>query len=407
MVGHAHHRIAGCRAVRALNRMSATSFDFASDLAALRAQGLLRQRRIADSACGPRVRVDGRDCLNFAGNDYLGLAAHPDMVAALTEGARAWGVGSGASHLVSGHQREHERLEATLAEFVDLPRALFFSTGYMANIGVLPSLVGRSDTVYADRLNHASLVDAAVLSRATVHRYAHADVGALARLLEAPARGRRLVVTDAVFSMDGDIAPLPDILALCERHDAWLVIDDAHGLGVLGECGRGTLAHFGLHSERLLYIGTLGKAAGAYGAFVAGPAQAIEWLMQTARSYRYTTASPAALACAVRTSVALMAQADERRARLTRAIARLRTGMAGCRRWALMPSQTAIQPLLVGGNEDAMALSARLLDQDIWVPAIRPPTVPVGQARLRISLSAAHESADIDRLVAALREAGA
>jgi 8-amino-7-oxononanoate synthase len=381
-----------------------SALDFRARLAALAADDLLRTRRVLDAACGPRAVVDGRPLLAFAGNDYLGLANHPDVVEALREGASRWGAGAGASHLVSGHQRPHEELEAALAAFVGLPRALSFCTGYMANLAILPALAGRGDTIVADRLNHASLVDAAQLSRATVRRYPHNDVAAAARALEG-ASGRKVVVTDAVFSMDGDMAPLAELLALCERHDALLVIDDAHGFGVLGEHGRGALSHCGIASPRVVYMGTLGKAAGVSGAFVAGDPDLVEWLMQTGRSYRYTTAAPAALACALLASLRIIASADDRRALLAAHRAQLRRELAPVR-WTLMPSDTAIQPLLVGGNAEALALAARLLECGIWVPAIRPPTVPAGTARLRISLSAAHSADDLAALCGALTEAG-
>ncbi|MFZ5455760.1 MAG: 8-amino-7-oxononanoate synthase [Pseudomonadota bacterium] len=378
--------------------------DFRARLDALAADDLLRTRLVLEAPCGPEAVVDGRRLVSFAGNDYLGLANHPEIVDAFREGVSRWGAGAGASHLVSGHQRPHEELEVALARFVGLPRALFFSTGYMANLAVLPALAGRGDTVIADRLNHASLVDAALLSRATVRRYPHGEVAAVARALEA-ADGLKVVVTDGVFSMDGDIAPLPELLALCERHDALLVVDDAHGFGVLGEQGRGVLSHFGIASSRLIYIGTLGKAAGVAGAFVAGDADAIEWLMQTGRSYRYTTAAPAATACAVLASLRLIREGVERRARLAEHRRRMRQLLATCR-WPLMQSDTAIQPVRVGGNAAVLSLSARLRERGLWVPAIRPPTVPAGSARLRVSLSAAHEAAHIDALCAALKDVG-
>ncbi|WP_018413319.1 8-amino-7-oxononanoate synthase [Methyloversatilis thermotolerans] len=380
--------------------MSAT--DFRARLAALAEQDLLRRRTLLDAPCGPDAEVDGRPLLSFAGNDYLGLANHPMVIEALRAGASRWGGGAGASHLVSGHQRPHEELEEALARFTGLPRALFFSTGYMANLAVLPALAGRGDTVIADRLNHASLVDAALLSRATVRRYPHADVAAVARALEA-AEGRKVVVSDGVFSMDGDIAPLPELLGLCERHDALLVVDDAHGFGVLGSQGRGVLSHFGLSSPHLVYVGTLGKAAGVAGAFVAGQPDAIEWLMQTGRSYRYTTAAPPAIACALLASLALIEQGDALRATLTAHRARLRAAL-GLHARALLASETAIQPYLVGGNAQVVELADRLRARGLWVPGIRPPTVPAGTARLRISLSAAHRDEHIDLLAAALSE---
>lgn len=380
-----------------------SALDFRARLAALAEQDLLRTRAVLDAPCGPHAEVDGRPLLSFAGNDYLGLAAHPEVVEALREGAARWGAGAGASHLVSGHQRPHEELEQAFARFTGLPRALFFSTGYMANLAVLPALAGRGDTVIADRLNHASLVDAAQLSRATVRRVPHGDLAAFERAL-ASADGRKVVVVDGVFSMDGDIAPLPGLLALCERHDALLVVDDAHGFGVLGAQGRGVLSHFGLASPRIVYIGTLGKAAGVAGAFVAGDADAIEWLMQTGRSYRYTTAAPPALACALQASLRLIEAGDALRARLAGHRATL-AAAAPTLRWPLLPSDTAIQPVVVGGNADVLALSAALRKRGLWVPAIRPPTVPAGSARLRISLSAAHTEADLDALCSALQEA--
>lgn len=380
-----------------------SALDFRARLAALAEQDLLRTRAVLDAPCGPHAEVDGRPLLSFAGNDYLGLAAHPEVVEALREGAARWGAGAGASHLVSGHQRPHEELEQAFARFTGLPRALFFSTGYMANLAVLPALAGRGDTVIADRLNHASLVDAAQLSRATVRRVPHGDLAAFERAL-ASADGRKVVVVDGVFSMDGDIAPLPGLLALCERHDALLVVDDAHGFGVLGAQGRGVLSHFGLASPRIVYIGTLGKAAGVAGAFVAGDADAIEWLMQTGRSYRYTTAAPPALACALQASLRLIEAGDALRARLAGHRATL-AAAAPTLRWPLLPSDTAIQPVVVGGNADVLALSAALRKRGLWVPAIRPPTVPAGSARLRISLSAAHTGTDLDALCSALQEA--
>lgn len=380
-----------------------SALDFRARLAALAEQDLLRTRAVLDAPCGPHAEVDGQRLLSFAGNDYLGLAAHPEVVEALREGAARWGVGAGASHLVSGHQRPHEELEQAFARFTGLPRALFFSTGYMANLAVLPALAGRGDTVIADRLNHASLVDAALLSRATVRRVPHGDLTAFERAL-ASADGRKVVVVDGVFSMDGDLAPLPGLLALCERHDALLVVDDAHGFGVLGAQGRGVLSHFGLASPRIVYIGTLGKAAGVAGAFVAGDADAIEWLMQTGRSYRYTTAAPPALACALQASLRLIEAGDALRARLAGHRAQL-AAAAATLRWPLLPSDTAIQPVVVGGNADVLALSAALRQRGLWVPAIRPPTVPAGSARLRISLSAAHTGTDLDALCSALQEA--
>lgn len=376
--------------------------ELAARLARRDREGLRRNRRLLSSPQRAHVTVDGRDCVAFCSNDYLGLAADPRLVAAAKAGADLYGVGAGASHLILGHGTAHERLEEALAAFVRRPRALLFSTGYMANLGVVTALLGRGDAVFADRLNHASLNDAALLSRATFRRYPHNDLAALEHLLQTTPARRRLVAVDAVFSMDGDIAPVPELLALCERHGAWLMIDDAHGFGVLGPQGRGTAAHFGQDSPRLIYMATLGKAAGVAGAFVAGDALLIETLQQQARSYIYTTAAPPLLAHALLQSLQLMAAETWRRERLQELILRLRAGLRDSP-WRLLPSDTPIQPLLVGGNAEALALSARLAELGLLVPAIRPPTVPQGTARLRISLSADHAFEDVERLVAALR----
>ena len=367
------------------------------------AQGLLRQRRVLESAQGVHVASDGKPYLSFCSNDYLGLASHPQLIAALQVGAQQYGVGAGASHLVSGHHSAHHQLEQALAAFVGKPAVLLFSSGYLANLGAVQALAGRGDTVFADKLNHASLNDAMLLSRTAVKRYRHNDAAHLAQLLEQTKSGRKLVVTDAVFSMDGDIAPLPQLLALCEQHDAWLLVDDAHGFGVLGEQGRGSIAHFKLHSPRIIYMATLGKAAGVAGAFVAAEQVVVDTLVQRARSYIYTTASPPALAAALLASLAVMRTEEWRREQLRKLIVQLRSGLAGLK-WRLPESQTPIQPLLVGGNEEAVALSEGLRTRGIWVPAIRPPTVPQGTARLRISLSAAHSLQDVDQLTEALHE---
>jgi 8-amino-7-oxononanoate synthase len=372
-------------------------------LAQRRVAGLGRSRRTLTSPQGARVEVEGRALLAFASNDYLGLANDPAVVAAAREAAARWGVGAGASHLVCGHAAPHEALEHELAAFVAPcagARALTFSSGYLANLAILTALAGRGDAVFADRLNHACLNDGALLSRARLVRYPHCDMQALEARLVASTAPRKLIVTDAVFSMDGDIAALPRLLELAERHDAWLVVDDAHGFGVLGE-GRGSLAHARVVSQRIVYMGTLGKAAGVAGAFVTAHAAVVETLLQTARSYIYTTAAPALLACAVRASLAIIRDDAARRSHLFHLIARFR---AGAQRlpWHVPRSETAIQPLLVGASAAAVALSQQLLAQGIWVPAIRPPTVPQGTARLRISLSAAHSDADVDTLLTAL-----
>ncbi len=377
--------------------------DLQSDLNELSARGLRRRRRILDSPQGVHVIVDGQPCLSFGSNDYLGLANHPQLIAALRQGALENGAGAGASHVTSGHLAEHHELELALADFVGKPAALLFSTGYLANLGVVQALIGRGDTVFADKLNHASLNDAMLLSRAGIKRYRHNDMTQLAALLAGNRKGRKLVITDAVFSMGGDIASLPELLELCEQHDAWLLVDDAHGFGVIGEQGRGALAHFGLESPRIIYMATLGKAAGVSGAFVAAEQVVIDTLVQHARSYIYTTASPPALASALQASLALLSEEEWRRTHLQGLIRQLRAGLEDLP-WILMPSTTPIQPLLVGSNEAAMELSEGLRLRGIWVPAIRPPTVPDGSARLRISLSAAHGAQGVEQLIGTLRE---
>ncbi len=379
----------------------------ASELTSLAAAGLTRRRRILESPCGRIAAVDGKNVLNFASNDYLGLAGNREIAQAMADGAMQWGAGSGASHLVSGHLTPHEKLEQEIAAFTCFPRALTFSTGYLANLAVTPTLAGRGDAVFADKLNHASLIDAMQLAKANgaeVQRYPHNDMAALEKMLAASSAAAKLIVSDAVFSMDGDLAPLPLLFALAERYDAWLVIDDAHGFGVLGPHGRGSLAHFNLPAApRILLMGTLGKAAGVGGAFVAGSEIAIEYLLQKGRSYIFTTAAPPAIACALSKSLEIIRNSDSLRTSLMARIAQLRDGVAGLP-WALLPSLTAIQPLIVGDNEAAVALSGALWERGLWVPAIRPPTVPKGTARLRISVSAAHTETDIDQLIGALKE---
>lgn len=376
--------------------------NLASQLAELDAQKLLRKRRVVASSQGTQLLVDGKSYLSFCSNDYLGLANHPALTEALIRGAREYGLGAAASHLISGHMAPHDTLEIALAKFTGLPRALYFSSGYMANTGLIPALVNRGDGIFSDALNHACIIDGARLSRAEVNIYPHADMGALATLMEASNATRKLVVSDAVFSMDGDIAPVAELVALCERHDAWLLLDDAHGFGVLGANGRGVLEHLAIDSSNVIYMGTLGKAAGVSGAFVAGQLDVIEWLVQRARTYVFSTASPPALAVATLESLRIIARESWRRDHLRALATRLRDGLSGLR-WTLLPSQTAIQPLIIGANEAALNVMVRLQEVGIWAPAIRPPTVPAGTARLRISLSAAHTVEDIDRLVGGLR----
>ena len=373
----------------------------ALELAEIESQGLRRTRRLLESPQGARVTVDGRDYVAFCSNDYLGLASHPRLIEAARQGAARYGVGAGASHLILGHSMAHNDLENRLAAFAGFPRALLFSTGYLANIGAVTALVGREDAVFADRLNHASLNDAVLLSRAAFKRYPHLDLASLERLLAGSTARRRLIVTDAVFSMDGDIAPVPELVALAERYDAWLLLDDAHGFGVLGAEGRGTLAHFNVNSPRVIYMATLGKAAGVSGAFIAGEAEVVETLVQRARAYVYTTATPPLLAHALLESLELVRREEWRRDRLRELVRQLKARLQ-VRRWRLEPSDTAIQPLIIGANAEAVAVAEALARGGLLVPAIRPPTVPVGTARLRISLSAAHVPDDVERLAAAL-----
>ena len=372
-------------------------------LSARRAAGLERRREAMQSPQGPRITVGGRELVAFASNDYLGLANDPALLAAARDAVPRWGVGAGASHLICGHFAPHELLEAELAAFVAPcadARALTFSSGYLANLAILSSLAGRSDAIFADKLNHACLNDGALLARANFVRYAHGDVAALERRLAGSKSAHKIIATDAVFSMDGDLAPLPRLLELADRHDAWLVVDDAHGFGVLGD-GRGSLAHFSLQSARIIHMGTLGKAAGVAGAFVAAHPSVIETLIQTARPYIYTTAAPPLLAAALRVALAIIRDDAGRRARLARSITQFRDG-ARCLPWPLLPSPTAIQPLIVGDSRAAMDIAAALRERGFWVPAIRPPTVPQGTARLRVSLSAAHTEDDVAALITAL-----
>lgn len=388
--------------------------EFPAGIAALDAAHQRRRIREVVPAGGAALLVEGQPMLAFCSNDYLGLSSHPALVQAACAGAREYGIGSGGSPLVSGHSAANGRLQRQLAEFVQLPRALYFYAGYATNIGIVPALVGEGDAIFSDALNHACLIDGARLSRANVHRYPHADLHGLAcTLASSPAR-RKLVITDAVFSMDGDVADVPALLALCERHDALLLLDDAHGFGVLGPQGRGTLAHFGLTgaraSPRVLYMATLGKAAGVAGAFVAGPDSIVEWLLQKTRSYIFATAAPPLLACALSASLQLIAGEEQRRVQLRERIAQLRAGLARIlpgTGWQLGDSATAIQPLVIGRNDAALAVMNALRERGLWVPAIRPPTVPEGTARLRIALSAAHSERDVERLLQALAELAA
>ncbi|GJL71538.1 MAG: 8-amino-7-oxononanoate synthase [Nitrosomonas sp.] len=369
-------------------------------------KGLRRKRLILSGPQEAHVTVAGRKYLAFCSNDYLGLANHPELIQSACDGAHQYGVGASASHLINGHTAAHHELEQALASFTGFPNALLFSTGYMANIGILTALLGRQDAVFADKLNHASLNDAALLCGAKFFRYPHLDLIKLEQRLAASHARRKLVVTDAVFSMDGDIAPVSRLIALCKKYQAMLLLDDAHGFGVLGKQGKGVLFSSdagNLHAPNIIYMATLGKSAGVSGAFVAAQANVIETFIQYARSYIYTTAAPALLSHALRKSLTLIEQESWRRDKLQQNIASLKKGLKSLR-WQLLPSQTPIQPLIVEENNKAIWLSDALRKRGILVPAIRPPTVPPGLARLRISLSTSHSSTDIDRLATTLWE---
>lgn len=378
-------------------------FDLASRLAARRAEHLYRQRPLLQSPQQPEVLVGGERLLAFCSNDYLGLASHPEVIQAMRDGAAKWGVGGGASHLVIGHSTPHHKLEEALAAFTGRPRALLFSTGYMANLAAVTALVGQGDTVLEDRLNHASLLDAGLLSGARFSRYLHNDVDSLASRLEKAA-GNTLVVTDGVFSMDGDLAELPAICAAARQRNAWVMVDDAHGFGPLGATGGGIVEHLGLGIEDVpVLVGTLGKAFGTAGAFVAGSEELIETLIQFARPYIYTTSQPPAVACATLKSLELLQGDGWRRDHLNRLISRFREGAVQIG-LSLMDSPTPIQPILVGSSERSLKLSAALRERGILVGAIRPPTVPAGSARLRVTFSAAHSEAQVERLLDILAE---
>ena len=368
-----------------------------------KSNGLYRDRLTLEGSQGVNISMAGQDYLSFCSNDYLGLANHPELIEAACEGAQQYGVGAGASHLIIGHHTSHHKLEEMLANFTGFPRALLFSSGYMANTGVVSALVGRGDEIYSDKLNHASLNDAAMLSHAKWIRYPHLDLAILENRLSVSQAKCKLVITDAVFSMDGDIAPVAELLVLCEKYNAWLLLDDAHGFGVLGNEGRGIVSHYALSSPRIIYMGTLGKAAGVSGAFIAGQEVVIETLIQYARSYIYTTAMPPLLSYALLKSLALIKGEGWRRKKLMQLTEHLKKDLK-LLRWNLLPSDTPIQPIIIGGNREVMQVRNALQDKGILVSAIRPPTVPKNSARLRISLSAAHSIKDVERLAIALRE---
>lgn len=388
-------------------------FDLSPKLDELSKQGLHRSRRIVESPQGINLICDGKPVINFCSNDYLGLANHPDVVNAFKSAANEFGVGSGSAHLVCGHSRIHHALEEELAEFAGRDRALLFSTGYMANLGAISALVGHGDTVLEDRLNHASLLDGGLLSSAKFKRYAHADYEHLNSLLASinhkksinseidlgPKSARKLIVTDGVFSMDGDLAPIDGISRIAKQHDAWVMVDDAHGFGVLGKQGGGLLENSGLSQDDVqVLVGTLGKAFGTFGAFVAGSTDLIETLIQKARPYIYTTAMPAAIAAATRTSLKIVQTENWRRDKLNGLIAHFRLG-AEQLGLSLMSSTTPIQPIVIGDAKKAVAISNALFDLGFLISAIRPPTVPKGTARLRITFSAQHEIDQIDHLL--------
>lgn len=379
------------------------SFDLKARLAERRAAHLYRQRPLLETPQRPEVMVDGEALLAFCSNDYLGLASHPEVIRAMQLGAERWGVGGGASHLVMGHSTPHHQLEEALADFTGRPRALLFSTGYMANLAAVTALVGQGDTVLEDRINHASLLDAGLLSGARFSRYLHNDAQSLAKRLDK-ATSNTLVVTDGVFSMDGDLADLPALCATAKARNAWVMVDDAHGFGPLGRTGGGIVEHFGLGVDDVqVLVGTLGKAFGTAGAFVAGSEELIETLIQFARPYIYTTSQPPAVACATLKSLELLRSEGWRREHLNRLIAHFRQGAAEIG-LTLMDSPTPIQPILVGSSERALKLSAALRARGILVGAIRPPTVPAGSARLRVTFSASHSEAQVERLLDILAE---
>ena len=384
--------------------MSVWRNKFLADETLWRRAGLERKRRVVQPITSTEVEVGGKRITAFASNDYLGLSQDPRLAEALAEGARRYGVGSGASHLVSGHHAVHEELEHALAEFAGKPAAMGCMNGYVANIALMTTLAGAGDFIFSDELNHASIVDGSRLSRAEVKVYPHCDLNVLEEQLKSVGRKHKVVVTDAVFSMDGDIAPLLEILALCEQHDALLVVDDAHGLGVWGPEGRGSLQALGLESESIVYMGTLGKSAGVSGAFIAAERMIIDRLVNRARPYVFSTASSPAVAYATIKALELIKAADDGRARLQNYRDRMQKAAAAWKPYRLLASQTAIQPLIVGGNNETVAITEAMLGKGLWVPAIRPPTVPLGTARLRMTLSASHKEEDIDRLLSGLTE---
>jgi 8-amino-7-oxononanoate synthase len=386
----------------------------------LEQRSLKRTLKICDSASAPMMTIDGQAMLTFCSNDYLGLANHPELAKAIAEGLQRFGSGSGASHMISGHHRPHDELEKALAKtqesFIPEVRSLFFSTGYMANLAAITAIsssLGSNQvmSIYSEELNHASLIDGVRLAskqnQAKVQVFPHQDLQALEQLLANDSNPFKLIVTDGVFSMDGDLAKVTELLKLAHQYDALILIDDAHGFGVLGQHGFGILEHAGIQNTneaaaRIIYIGTLGKAAGISGAFIAGHKTLIEWIMQKGRPYIYTTASPPAMAHGLLKSLELIAD-DSYRTSLNKNIQYWKKTLR-LKKWSLMPSDTAIQPIMIGKTEDALKVAQQLYQKNIWVPAIRPPTVPADTARLRITFSASHSTEQIDQLIQALME---
>ncbi|PIE24902.1 MAG: 8-amino-7-oxononanoate synthase [Neptuniibacter caesariensis] len=378
--------------------------DLSSELAARKEQSLYRQRRTLETPQQPVVQVDGREYLAFCSNDYLGLANHPDVIKSFRKAAEEYGVGGGASHLVNGHSKAHHMLEEALAEFTGRPRALLFSTGYMANLGAVNALLDKRDAVFEDRLNHASLLDAGLLSGARFQRYLHNDAESLDARLQKTSARRKLVITDGVFSMDGDVADLPALSEQCAKHSAWLMVDDAHGFGCLGNQGGGCAEHFAMQTDQIqVLVGTLGKGFGTAGAFVAGSEELIETLIQHARTYIYTTSMPPAVAAATLTSLNILREETWRRDKLKSLITQFRQGCDALG-LELINSPTPIQPILIGESDTALGMSQALAAEGIFISAIRPPTVPQGSARLRVTLSAAHTQEQVDRLLGALEK---
>ncbi len=381
--------------------MSLGFTNLSAELERIKQQNLYRSRRVIASPQAVELMIEGRQLVNFSSNDYLGLANHPQVIQSFQQAANDYGVGSGSAHLICGHSRCHHALEEELAEFTGRERALLFSTGYMANIGVISALLGRGDRVFEDRLNHASLLDGGLLSGAKFKRYLHNDLDDLQHKM-SPSERRTLIVTDGVFSMDGDLAALPELTALASKANAWVMVDDAHGFGVLGETGGGIVQHYGLTQQQVpVLMGTLGKGFGTFGAFVAGSDALIETLIQKARTYVFTTALPAAIAEATRTSLKLLIAENWRRDKLMQLLARFRLGAAQLG-LSVMPTASAIQPILMGDSQRALAMSEALLNKGFLVGAIRPPTVPTGEARLRITFSANHQQQQVDKLLDAL-----